>query len=93
VSILAKKGYAVAGINAKTTLGVDGMSVIFMALTPEGLDPSRTYTSEWIGGSPNVPKVRKLAGDGSLVVGIFGEASRNSPSGLVGLGLVTIPKE
>lgn len=93
VRVLAKKGYAVAGLSAKTGLGLDGFKLKFMALTPNGLDPARSYESEWIGGNASSAKEKVLAGDGALVVGVFGEMSTGGLSPRVGLGLVTIPKE
>jgi hypothetical protein len=93
VRVLARKGYAVAALTAKTGLGLDGFKLKFMALTQGGLDAAHSYESDWVGGNPSSAKEKILAGDGALVVGVFGEMSTGGLSPRVGLGLVTIPKE
>jgi hypothetical protein len=69
--ILAKPGYAVAGIVGKRSTRVDGFKVIFMRVAGPLLDPRDSYTSKWIGGTVPGEEVT-LGGDGAYVVGIFG---------------------
>src|SRR5262249_13328861 len=50
VTVKAKPGYAVGAIIGKAGLTMDGFSVTFMAVTPNGLDATKNYSSEWIAG-------------------------------------------
>ncbi len=85
----AKPGYAVGAVTVKAGLGVDGMSLTFMEIGETGLNPSRAYESEWLGGLGGDAKT-KLAGSGAPVVGIFG-ATAEGRNTFNGLGLVTTP--
>jgi len=87
VRVEAKPGYAVGGVTIKAGLGVDGMSVTFMEITNEGLNPDRAYESEWLGGSGGDTKT-KVACTGAPVVGIFGATAEGTTT-FNGLGLVT----
>ena len=82
--VKAKSGFAVAAINVKSMLVVDGFSVTFMRASSRALNPAGAYTSEWIGGGSN-PRETRLGGDGTLVVGIVG---RENDKDCTGLGLV-----
>ncbi len=86
--VLAKPGYAVGAVTVKAGAGVDGMSITFMEITDDGLNPKRAYESDWLGGAGGSELV-KLGGTGAPIVGIFGKAS-GSPTGTFnGLGVVT----
>ena len=88
VTVKAKPGYAVAGISGKAVVTMDGMRVIFMRLRPDGkLDPSDSYTSDWIGG-PSVGAETRLGGDGTLIIGVNYMTQWEGPNGF---GL--IPKQ
>jgi len=67
----AKPGYAVGGIKLQTGLGVDGMSLIYLRIDGDKLDPNDKYESKWVGslGSDH-PKL--LGGTGHLVIGVRG---------------------
>ena len=80
VKVIAKPGYAVAGVSLKTGLGIDGMSVTFMKIADGKLDPKDAYESEWIGGKGGGGPV-KIGGDGTLVVGILVKANAKDVSG------------
>jgi S1-C subfamily serine protease len=82
--VKAKPGYAVGAISMKTGLGLDGVTVTFMKIDGDHLDPSDRYDSEYVGG-PGGGGPHKVGGDGSLVVGVIGK--RNAKE-VGGLGLV-----
>jgi len=85
--IEAPPGYAVGAVTIKAGLGVDGMSVTYMRITADGLDPSQHIESEWLGG-PGGSHKATLAGTGAPVIGIFGKTAP-AQSTFNGLGLVT----
>jgi hypothetical protein len=91
IRVEAKPGYAVGAVTIKAGLGVDGMSVTFMEIRERGLDPNRSYESEWLGGTGGGDKT-KLAGSGAPVVGIVGKTA-GPESTFNGLGLVTATLE
>jgi hypothetical protein len=88
----AKPGFAVGAVTIKAGAGVDGMSVTFMAIQEDGLDPNRAYESKWLGGKGGYPP-KKLGGSGAPVVGIFGRVADGPRSPFIGLGLVTASVE
>ncbi|OYV86712.1 MAG: hypothetical protein B7Z73_11280, partial [Planctomycetia bacterium 21-64-5] len=81
----AKEGYAVGGIIVKAGLLVDGLSIVFMRVKGDALDPSDSYESEWLGGMGGNAKT-KLAGDGRAVIALIG---RYKGTELMGIGLST----
>lgn len=86
---LAKPGYAVGGITAKSKTYVSGIQITFMKLTPDGkLDPSDSYTTDWLGPHTVGTKETKLGGDGRLVLGLICDQT----GALNALGLVTEAK-
>jgi hypothetical protein len=84
----AKPGFAVGAVTIKAGAGVDGMSVTFMEIQEEGLNPNRVYESKWLGGKGGYPP-KKLGSSGAPVVGIFGRVADGPQSPFIGLGLVT----
>ncbi|HEY3789128.1 MAG TPA: hypothetical protein VGL71_09745 [Urbifossiella sp.] len=69
---IAKPGYAVGAITAKTKTFVNGIQITFMKLTTDGkLDPSDSYTSEWLGPHEVGVKETKLTGNGREVIGLL----------------------
>jgi WD40 repeat protein len=88
-TLVAKKGYAVAGIRVSADYDIWGMQLIFAKLTEKGLDLSDKYTSDWV-GSQNYTE--RTVGDNSnqAAIGIFGTGNRN---GVTGIGLVQLPAE
>jgi hypothetical protein len=91
--VQAKRGYAVGAVTVKAGLGIDGFSVTFMKIENGGLNTNDSYVSEWLGGRGG-GKETTLAGDGSLVVGIFGGVSNDRKLAKVqlrSLGLLTVP--
>lgn len=66
----AKPGYAVGGIKLQTGLSIDGMSLIYMRIDGDKLDPHDQYESKWVGSVGDRPKL--LGGSGHLVIGLRG---------------------
>jgi hypothetical protein len=89
IRIVCKRpGYAVGAVTVKPGLGIDGMSVTFMKIKANGLDPlDEPIESDWFGGMGGGEKVR-LAGDGAPVVGIFGKIADPQSPTFNGLGLI-----
>jgi hypothetical protein len=68
---MAKKGYAVAGLEVKTNPYVAAVRVVFMRLDDDGdLDTDDTYKSAWIGQAAG--SAQTLGGDGKTVIGVYG---------------------
>ena len=67
--LVAKPGYAIGAMTVKSGANADGLSVTFMRIKGDTLDPSDSYESEWVGdrrpGRKNV-----LKGNGRPVVGL-----------------------
>src|SRR5262249_53091556 len=49
VRVLAEPGYAVGGVSMHTGLWINGLSVTFMRIKGDRLDPSKSYVSSWVG--------------------------------------------
>jgi hypothetical protein len=89
IVVKAKPGYAVGGISVKGGLNIDGFSATFMRVNGDALDPSDSYTSDWMGGEQGA-SVMPLMGAGAPAVGIFGRLNPRHTLG--GLGLVLSEK-
>ena len=69
--LLAKPGFAVGALKVRSGLVVDGLALVYMRIRGDKLDPSDTYTSDWVGGQGgNAPTL--VSGKGRPAVGIFG---------------------
>jgi hypothetical protein len=64
-------GYAVGAIKLRTSIGINGMSLTFMRIKGETLDPRQSYASPWIGSDPG-GREASLNGGGAPIVGVFG---------------------
>jgi WD40 repeat protein len=86
-TVVAKKGYAVAGLHAGGSFyEVAWFDVIFAKLGATGLDMSDKYTTAWTGRKSW--STTTLGDNGQLVVGIFGAVNNSQAAGL---GLVQLP--
>ena len=79
--VKAKSGYAVGAVTVKTVLAVDGLSVTFMKIDKDRLNPKDAYESDWIGGKGSGPQTR-LGGDGTAILGIVGKQNSRDFTGL-----------
>lgn len=80
VTVKAKAGYAVGGAEVRAGLGIDAVTVTFMRLKGDRLDPDDSYKSEFIGGMGGSPTV--LGGDGTPVIGIIGKSNKDDCTGI-----------
>jgi S1-C subfamily serine protease len=84
VTIKAKEGYAISGINIRAGLRVNGLRVRYMRIKGDVLDATDAYDSDWI-GSETGGRESMVGGDGTPVVGIVGKTNDRD---CTGLGLV-----
>jgi hypothetical protein len=87
--LMAREGYAVAGIIPISGERLDGFSVIFMRVkdSEAALDPKSRYVSDHVGGKGGGKANAACGDDGRLVVGICGRAGGDVDSaGLILLG-------
>ncbi|MBI1830708.1 MAG: hypothetical protein HYR84_04570 [Planctomycetes bacterium] len=78
----ARPGYAVAALNVKAGLVVNGFSVTFMRINGPALDPTDAYSSAWIGDKTGGNGPTLLAGDGTRIVGVIGTRNVNDCTGI-----------
>jgi hypothetical protein len=81
VTIKAKPGYAIGAITTKTRLWCDGLSVTFMKVDGDRLDPADSYESAWYGWNGPSRAVR-AGGDGTPAVGLVGRANAKEMTGI-----------
>lgn len=85
--VVANEGYAVGGMIAKSGQVCDAIQLVFMRITPNGLNPNDFYSTGWLGGDGRGGgKPQMLSGLGKPVVGIAGRA----PGALATLRLAVI---
>lgn len=82
--LVAKPGYAVGAVNVKHGANADGLSLTFMRIKGDALDPTDSYESEWVGDVRPGGKTL-LTGGGKPV---FGVAIKANAKNVTGLGLV-----
>ncbi len=85
LTLKARDGYAVAGVTFKGTNRFEAMSVTFMQIQGQNLNPRTAYTSNWV-GSPDAAGEVRLGGSGALVAGIKGTADNSLQS----VSLITV---
>jgi hypothetical protein len=74
VTVKANPGYAVGAITGRAGGSLNGMSVTFMRLDGDKLNPADSYQSEWVGDRKGGNE-SMIGSDGALVVGIFGKGN------------------
>lgn len=75
VRVMAKPGYAVGGVTVRTGLGVDAITVTFMKVSGDRLDPTDAYSSARMGGPGGGDTT--IGGTGAPVSGIVGRKNPN----------------
>jgi hypothetical protein len=85
ITIKAKEGYVVGGINLKAGLSIDGLSLKFVKLDKGQLQVTDNYTSDWVGGQGG--NRADIDGQGAFFVGVCGNLRRGTP---VSVGLITV---
>ncbi len=69
--VLAREGYAIGGLNVQTDRFVDAVQPVFFKLQADGrLDPSDSYTGDWLGHPAPDAQPVKLGQDGRKVLGL-----------------------
>lgn len=87
--LLAREGYAVAGIKVQSRRFVDAVQIVFQRLGPDGrLLTADSYTSDWVGFTGQGPE-KLLGSDGTAVIGIRCQQGAI----LNGIALVTAPSK
>jgi hypothetical protein len=89
----AKAGYALGGVDMRAGGVIDALTLVFMKVDGERLNPADRYPSATIGGQGGGPM--SAASKGELLIGIHGKASENegfAPAGaIVSLGFLSGP--
>jgi hypothetical protein len=85
LTIKARDGYAVGAVTFKGTNRFEAMSVTFMQIQGQALNPRTSYTSDWV-GTPDAAGEVRLGGTGALVIGIKGTADNTLQS----VSLITV---
>jgi hypothetical protein len=79
--LVAKPGYAVGLMTVKSGANADGLSLTFMRIKGDRLDPKDAYESEWIGDSRQGGRT-VLGGEGRPVVGLHGSKNKENTTGI-----------
>ncbi len=69
-NIMARDGYAVAGVNVVGRNSVERMQLIFMKIENDQFVVSDQYTSDWFGDDSAIGKPQTLGGDGRAMFGM-----------------------
>jgi hypothetical protein len=89
----AKAGYALGGVNLRSGGIIDAMTLVFMKVEGERLNPADQYTSPTLGGQGGGPV--SFASKGELLIGIHGTATDHDgfvPGGAIAsLGFLSLP--
>jgi hypothetical protein len=86
--VTAKSGYAIGGAAIRAGMGIDGLQLTFMEIGPDGLNPSKSYLSKWLGINAG-SSARTYVNDGRPIIGIVGMSAKNASSPAFCMGLVT----
>ncbi len=81
VRVLAKPGYAVAGITVQWMAAINGLSVTFMRVNVRALDHKSSYESDWIGTKGRGTE-KVLGGEGQFVIGVVVHENNKNCTGL-----------
>jgi hypothetical protein len=87
VRLMAQADYAVGGITLRTSVNIRGMSLTFMRINGQTLDPKQSYATEWVGDSKG-GREASVGSDSAPIVGVFG--NQNDDQQVVALGLIYI---
>ena len=87
--VVARPGYAVAGINYRAGLIVDAVQLVFGKVKAGRIDLRDSYTSPWLGDADG-GTLMFVSGEGRLIAGVVGRSSGREING-IGLAVVTGP--
>jgi hypothetical protein len=89
----AKAGYALGGVDLRAGGVIDAMTLVYMKVNGERLNPADRYTSATLGGPGGNPA--SFASNGELLIGIHGKMTDNEgfvPAGAIAsLGFLSGP--
>jgi|GEM_PF-2915903 len=71
--VLAKPGYAVGAIKMRAAVTLHGFGLVYMKIDGDHLDPSQSYSSEWL-GNERTGLNRNVSTNGKIPVGVQGKA-------------------
>jgi hypothetical protein len=71
VRVAARPGYAVGNVTVRSGLLLNGLSVTFMRVNGQNLDPLQTYNGAWVGDRTGGSEAT-IGGFGAPVIGVFG---------------------
>jgi len=87
ITVKAKTGYVLGGINIRAGVSINGMSLTYMKFDKDRLLPADSYKSEWVGGQGgNIAGT--IGGHGHFFAGVCGHLNQKREP--VSLGLVTV---
>lgn len=87
VTLKARPGYAVGGVTLRTGLYLNGLSLTFLWIEGDSLDPQQSYSSDWVGDRSGGREA--TIGGSAPVVGVFGNQTDKH---VRALGLVYLKK-
>jgi hypothetical protein len=90
VRVIARPGYAVAGLSVSAGRRLEGLSIRFARIDQAALDPKDAYESPWV-GSADASRRAELAGDAQPVVGVFGRIEGDAVVA-IGLMIADVPR-
>ncbi len=82
-AVRAKPGFAIGGISVADGWQVEGLSVTFMRMNGDRLDPAESYASDYYGARPD--NAKNLSGHGEPIIGLHGKISRDRRLGTIGV--------
>lgn len=88
VRIVAPRGFAVGSITVRHGLYIDGLRLTFHRIAGNALDTKDAATSDWIGNGTGGHSEKTLGGDGTPIVGIFGNKDDRR---VLALGVYKVP--
>jgi hypothetical protein len=91
VRVQAPPGYAVGGITLRTGLNINGLSLTYMKIQGDRLDPGQVLVSNWVGDRTGGGE-GFIGGGGAPAVGIFGSQDDTHVQSL-GLIFVSSPPQ
>jgi hypothetical protein len=71
VKLRARPGYAVGSVTMRTGLNINGLTVTFMRIEGNTLNPDHYYRSDWVGDQSGGNE-GTLSSDGAPIVGVYG---------------------
>jgi hypothetical protein len=81
ITVVAKPGYAVGGVNTRAGLLLDAVQLVFMKYQDGHLDPNDSYASAWL-GDPTGGNLKNVSGEGKIIAGFHGVTNQREVNSL-----------